>query len=425
MSTDQTHSPASTERPTAVLAFSGGLDTTYCAAWLKEKGTHEIHAVTIQTGGFSADELKVIEERAMRAGADRFVLLDETRRYYERILRYLLYGNVLKNSTYPLSVSAERMAQATALADYVSRTGASTVVHGSTGAGNDQIRFDMTLQILLPGIVIVTPIRDQALSREQEVAWLAARGIAFPAKKATYSINQGLWGTSVGGAETLTSSKALPEEAWPTPITKQGSERITIGFERGEPVWLSGAAFAAGGAKVRFTHPVELIQSLQAVAAPYGIGRDIHVGDTILGIKGRVGFEAAAPMVLIKAHHLLEKHVLNKHQLQWKQHLGDFYGNHLHEGHYLDPVMRNIEAFLADSQKYVTGEVHLTLHPHRFELEGIDSPHDLMSSDFGVYGEANKAWTAEDAKGFTRIYGNATSLHYRVNGATNPYSEDT
>lgn len=414
-------------KPIAILAFSGGLDTTYCASWLKERGEYEIHAVTVQTGGFDATELKGIEERALQAGADRFVLLDETRRYYDRILRYLLYGNVLKNGTYPLSVSAERIAQATALAEYASKTGARCVVHGSTGAGNDQVRFDMILQVLMPGIKILTPIRDQALSRREEVAWLAARGIVFPSEKATYSINQGLWGTSVGGAETLTSSQGLPDSAWPTPVTKDGSERLTITFQKGEPVALSGASFdrtaegASGGAQ-RFEHPVDLVRVLQAMAAPYGIGRDIHVGDTILGIKGRVGFEAAAPILLIKAHHLLEKHVLGKHQLQWKQTLADAYGNHLHEGHYLDPVMRNIEAFLTDTQEMVSGDVHLELHPHRFTLLGIDSPHDLMSSDFGVYGETNRAWTADDAKGFIRLYGNATSLYYRVNGTPNPYS---
>ena len=399
-------------KPILVLAYSGGLDTTYCASLLRETTEYDIHAVAVQTGGFSDPELAQIEARALQAGAHRFTVLDETRRYYERILRYLLYGNVLKNQTYPLSVSAERMAQATALAAYARLHGAEAVAHGSTGAGNDQIRFDMVLQTLLPGVKILTPIRDGAVSRQEELDHLRERGIEFPAQKAVYSINQGLWGTSVGGAETLNSRHPLPEQAWPVPATRTEPVSLHLDFEQGEPTALDGRAF---------DHPVDLVRKLHALAAPYGIGRDIHVGDTILGIKGRVGFEAAAPLILIRAHQLLEKHVLGKFQLAWKQQLGDFYGNHLHEGHYLDPVMRDIEAFLHSTQERVSGRVHLALHPFRFELHGIESPHDLMSSDFGVYGEVNSAWSADDAKGFIRIYGNATALHYRVNGLPNPY----
>ena len=395
-----------------LLAYSGGLDTSYCAVYLAREPGHEVHAVTINTGGFSEEDLQAIRRRALDAGVASFEALEETRRYYDKVVRYLLFGNVLKNDTYPLSVSAERIAQATALAAYARKIGADAVAHGSTGAGNDQVRFDMILQNLLPGVEIITPIRDRQLSREEEIAFLAEHGVTVNAEKAAYSINQGLWGTSVGGRETLQSMGSLPEAAWPVPATETKARSVEITFEKGEPRQLDGQ---------NYSHPVELIRDLQNLAAPYGIGRDIHVGDTILGIKGRVGFEAAAPMILIKAHHLLEKHVLTRSQLNWKDQISLFYGNNLHEGMYLDPVMRNLEAFLLDSQKYVTGKVRVRLHPYRFEAEGIESPHDLMNSGFGTYGEMNRAWTAGDVKGFTRIYGNQNSMYYQINKEENPY----
>lgn len=397
-----------------VLAYSGGLDTSYCALYLSKELGYEVFAVTINTGGFSPEELEQIGQRALQAGVVHFEVLEETQRYYDKVVKYLLFGNVLKNQTYPLSVSAERIAQASALAAYAKKVNAEAVAHGSTGAGNDQIRFDMILQNLLPGIELITPIRDKQLSREQEIAYLQEAGLEFPLAKATYSINQGLWGTSVGGRETLNSRQSLPESAWPVQVTQSEPQALRIRFEKGQPVSLNEQSFA---------HPIQLIKALHALAAPYGIGRDIHVGDTILGIKGRVGFEAAAPLILIKAHHLLEKHVLTKSQLTWKEQIAQFYGNNLHEGLYLDPVMRNMEAFLESSQEKVSGEVFITLFPYRFELEGIESAHDLMSSKFGTYGEMNRAWTADDAKGFIRIYGNQNSMYYQINQEENPYHE--
>ncbi len=388
-----------------VLAFSGGLDTTYCVKFLSEEQGCEVHTLTVNTGGFHAEELAAIEKHAKSLGVASHQTVDETQTYYDRVIRYLIYGNVLKNGTYPLSVSAERMSQALAVANYAKMLHADAVAHGSTGAGNDQVRFDMVLSILMPGVKIITPIRDQRLSREEEISYLKAKGVSMNVEKATYSINKGLWGTSVGGNETLGSLGMLPEEAWPTPVTKSGSEKVVLYFEKGELQKVN---------QKEFTHPVEAIQYLQQLAGPYGIGRDIHVGDTIIGIKGRVGFEAAAPLLIIKAHHSLEKHVLTKWQLNWKEQLGQFYGNWLHEGHYLDPVMRDLEAFLTSTQLHVSGKVHIELHPYRFQILGIEAPYDLMSSKFGKYGEMNLGWTGDDVKGFTKIFGNQTSIYHQV-----------
>ena len=326
--------------------------------------------------------------------------------YYNEVIRYLVYGNVLKNQTYPLSVSAERILQAKSLAEYAKSIGAKAVAHGSTGAGNDQVRFDMIFQTIVPDIEIITPIRDLKLSRAEEIEYLKKHGVSMNFEKAAYSINKGIWGTSVGGKETLTSSDYLPENAWPTQVTETQPKEIKLTFEAGE---------LKGINNTHYDNPVGAIQALQAMAAPYGIGRDIHVGDTIIGIKGRVGFEAAAPLIIIKAHQLLEKHTLTKWQLFWKNQLAEFYGNHLHEGHYLDPVMRNLEEFMTSTQRFVTGEVKVLLQPYRFTLLGISSNHDLMSNKFGSYGEMNKGYTAEDVKGFTRILGNQTSIFHKVN----------
>jgi argininosuccinate synthase len=388
-----------------VLAFSGGLDTSYCVKYLSEEKGYEVHTITVNTGGFDHRELLDIEQRALSLGVASHKTEDETRNYYDKVIRYLIYGNVLKNSTYPLSVSAERMSQALAVAAYAKVMKADAVAHGSTGAGNDQVRFDMILNILAPGIEIITPIRELQLSREEEIRFLQDKGVQFNFEKALYSINKGLWGTSVGGKETLQSMGVLPEEAWPTQVTKQGSETVSLFFERGE--------FTAVNEK-RFEHPTEAIQYLQALAGPYGIGREVHVGDTIIGIKGRVGFEAAAPMLIIKGHHAMEKHVLTKWQLSWKEQLAQFYGHWLHEGQYLDPVMRDIEAFLANTQQHVTGEVQVQLYPYRFQVIGVHSPYDLMSAKFGKYGEMNLGWTGEDVKGFTKIFGNQTAIYQQV-----------
>ncbi|MFN8335938.1 MAG: argininosuccinate synthase [Cyclobacteriaceae bacterium] len=388
-----------------VLAFSGGLDTSYCVKYLSEEKGYEVHTITINTGGFDAAEVKAIEDRAKNLGVASHITVDETKNYYDTVIRFLIYGNVLKNNTYPLSVSAERMSQALATANYAKKMKADAVAHGSTGAGNDQVRFDMILNILVPGIEIITPIRDMKLSREQEIEYLKSKGVVYDFKKAMYSVNKGIWGTSVGGKETLKSLGTLPEEAWPTQVTKTASETVKLSFEKGELKKVNDKAFG---------HPTEAIQYLQSIAGAYGVGRDIHVGDTIIGIKGRVGFEAAAPVVIIKAHHALEKHVLTKWQLSWKDQLAQFYGNWLHEGQYLDPVMRDIEAYLSSSQQHVTGDVTVELHPYRFHVVGIESKYDLMSSKFGKYGEENLGWSGNDVKGFTKIFGNQTAIFHQV-----------
>lgn len=388
-----------------ILAFSGGLDTSYCVKYLGEEKGYEVHTITVNTGGFDDGEIKEIESRARNLGVASHKTVDETKNYYEKVIRYLIYGNVLKNNTYPLSVSAERMSQALAVANYAKELKADAVAHGSTGAGNDQVRFDMILNILVPGIEIITPIRELRLSREEEINFLKSKGVQMNFEKAMYSVNKGIWGTSVGGKETLKSLGMLPEEAWPTQVTKQGSETVRLSFEKGELRKVNDKYFR---------HPTEAIQHLQQLAGPYGIGREIHVGDTIIGIKGRVGFEAAAPMLVIKGHHALEKHVLTKWQLSWKEQLAQFYGNWLHEGQYLDPVMRDIESFLASSQQNVTGDVHIQLYPYRFQLIGIESKYDLMSSKFGKYGEMNLGWTGDDVKGFTKIFGNQTAIYHQV-----------
>jgi argininosuccinate synthase len=390
-----------------VLAYSGGLDTTYCAIYLHRSKGLEVHALTVNTGGFSAEEVSQIASRAKKLGVTSFTCVDVTREYYDSCLRYLIFGNVLKNATYPLSVSAERMLQALAVAKHVLQTGASYVAHGSTGAGNDQVRFDMVFQSMLPGVEILTPIRDMRLSREQEIEFLKMNGVDMNFEKAKYSVNKGLWGTSVGGRETLNSKDYLPEEAWPTPVNKELQPMdIELEFRKGELVSVN---------RKKFDHPVEAIQWLQSVAQPFGVGRDIHVGDTIIGIKGRVGFEAAAPLIIIKAHHLLEKHTLTKWQLYWKDQLSNWYGNWLHEGQMLDPTMRNIEKFLTDTQATVSGKVFVSLQPYRFVVTGIESSHDLMSSQFGSYGEMNQGWSGEDVKGFARIFGNQTSIFHKIN----------
>jgi argininosuccinate synthase len=388
-----------------VLAFSGGLDTSYCVKYLSIELGLEVHTVIVNTGGFSKEELASIEKHAYYLGSVKHTTVETTSDFYNRCVKYLIFGNVLKNNTYPLSVSAERVFQATAIAEYARKENAQYIAHGSTGAGNDQVRFDMIFNILCPDVKIITPIRDKKLSREEEIEFLKQQGVQQDWVKAAYSINKGIWGTSVGGKETLTSDKYLPESAFPTQLTKNNPEEVEIEFVKGEPVGINGQRFATS---------VEAIQKLQEIAAPFAIGRDIHVGDTIIGIKGRVGFEAAAPMVIIKGHHALEKHVLTKWQLYWKEQLANWYGNMLHEGHFLDPLMRNIETFLQDTQSNVTGTVKVYLAPYHFHVVGINSKFDLMSSKFGKYGEMNNAWSGEDVKGFSKIFGNQTMIYHRI-----------
>ena len=387
-----------------VLAYSGGLDTSYCLKTLSQEG-YEVHAVSVNTGGFSAEEITTQEKNAYAMGASTYRSIDALQSFYDKIVKYLIFGNVLKNNTYPLSVSAERIVQAIEIIEYAKSIDAQYIAHGSTGAGNDQVRFDLIFQVLAPSIEIITPIRDKQLSREAEIDYLKSQGINLSWEKAQYSINQGLWGTSVGGSETLTSHQSLPDSAYPSPLKESTPKKIILSFKAGELVALNGKS----------DDTVSLIQQLQAIAKDYAIGRDIHVGDTIIGIKGRVGFEAAAPMIILKAHHLLEKHTQTKWQQFQKEQMANFYGMQLHEGNYLDAVMRNIEAFLESSQKTVNGDVYVTLHPHRFELEGVDSPNDLMNASFGNYGEMNKGWTADDAKGFIKITANAHKIYGSVN----------
>ncbi|MEC8238481.1 MAG: argininosuccinate synthase [Bacteroidota bacterium] len=387
-----------------VLAYSGGLDTSYCVKHLSQQG-YEVHAVSVNTGGFDAEEIDVLSKKAMVLGATSYQSIDAVETFYQKVIRFLVYGNVLKNNTYPLSVSAERIVQAVEIVNYAKSINATHIAHGSTGAGNDQVRFDLIFQTLAPDIEIITPIRDQKLSREDEIQFLKSHGVEMEWTKAQYSVNKGLWGTSVGGKETLTSKDPLPEEAYPSQLINETPKTIALQFTKGQLSGIDGEEMNA----------VLCIQKLETIASAYAIGRDIHVGDTIIGIKGRVGFEAAAPLLIIKAHHLLEKHTLSKWQQQQKEQLSSFYGMHLHEGHYLDPVLRDIEAFMESSQQMVTGTVFVTLHPYRFTLDGIESPHDLMDSSFGSYGEMNLNWTSDDAKGFINVTANATKIYKHVN----------
>ena len=387
-----------------VLAFSGGLDTSFCVPWLiNEKGL-EVHTVIVNTGGFSDDEAKSIEARALQLGASTHTCIDAVDDYYNRGIKYLIFGNVLKNNTYPLSVSSERFFQAMAVLDHVKKVGADFVAHGSTGAGNDQVRFDLVFEVLAPEVQIIAPIRELCLSRQQEIDYLKEKGFDFSWEKSKYSINQGIWGTSVGGVETLKSSGVLPEEAYPSQVTNGGTERVTLGFEKGEPVSLNGEKMP----------PVTLIHRLHKIASKYGIGRDVHVGDTIIGTKGRVAFEAPAPLIIVKAHHLLEKHVLTKQQLYWKDQLSNWYGQLMHEAQYLEPVMRNIETFLDDTQHYVTGEVEIELRPYHFAVLGCSSEYDLMNSKFGEYGEVNKSFSGQDVVGFTKVIANPLKIYYTI-----------
>ncbi len=388
-----------------VLAFSGGLDTSFCAKYLTEECGYELYTAIANTGGFNADDLKLIEEKAYKLGAVKHASLDITGEYYDKSIKYMIFGNVLRNGTYPISVSSERIFQAIAIINYAKEVGAQYVAHGSTGAGNDQVRFDLTFQILAPEIKIITPTRDMTLTREYEIDYLKKHGFEADFKKMEYSINKGLWGTSIGGKETLKSNETLPEEAYPSQMTADGEERLSIDFVEGEIAAINGKPYA---------DKVAAIQEIEAIASKYAIGRDMHIGDTIIGIKGRVGFEAAAPMVIIAAHKMLEKHTLTKWQQYWKDQIGTWYGMFLHEAQYLEPVMRDMEAFLQSSQRNVTGRVLVDLKPYRYVLVGVESDFDLMKSDFGEYGEVNKAWNADDVKGFTKILGNQMKIYHSV-----------
>ncbi len=390
-----------------LLAFSGGLDTSYCAVHLVKDRGFEVVAATINTGGFDMAAVRQLKAKAFSLGVSDYKFIDQTMNFYEQGIKYLIFGNILKNNTYPLSVSAERVFQAMALAHLAVEMKVDAIAHGSTGAGNDQIRFDLIFQTICPSIEIITPIRDLALSREEEITYLQSHGVKGLWEKPLYSINKGLWGTSIGGKETLTSHGVLPEEAFPNQLQNNDYEVVKIKFQNGEPVGLNGSIMT----------PIEVIKRLNERGGKYAIGRDVHVGDTIIGIKGRVGFEAAGPLMLIKGHHLLEKHTLSKQQLFIKDQIAAFYGSLMHEGQYLDPVMRDIEAFLSSSQKNVTGTVEIGLAPYRYELLSIQSDFDLMQSDVAMYGEINKGWSAAEVKGFTKIFSNQTKLYYGLKDA--------
>jgi argininosuccinate synthase len=387
-----------------VLAYSGGLDTSYCLKKFSNDG-FKVHAVSINTGGFSKEELSKIEKNAYKLGASKYVSIDAITKFYEKIIKFLVFGNVLRNNIYPLSVSSERIIQAIEIANYAKINNCDFIAHGSTGAGNDQVRFDMIFQILAPEIKILTPIRDNSISREDEVTYLKNNDINLNWEKAKYSINKGLWGTSIGGDETLTSNQKLPEEAYPSKLKNKKTKKLSIEFLDGEINGING----------RKINKIKAIEMISEICESYCIGRNIHVGDTIVGIKGRVGFEAGGPQLIIKAHHLLEKHTLTKWQLFQKDRISDFYGMLLHEGQYLDPVMRDIESFLTSSQSKVSGSVIITLFPYRFELDGIISKNDLMNSKFGLYGEKNNLWDSDDAKGFIKILSNQNKIYQNIN----------
>ncbi|MDX9919290.1 MAG: argininosuccinate synthase [Paludibacter sp.] len=393
-----------------LLAFSGGLDTSFCAMYLAQEKGYEVHTAVANTGGFSEEDLKVIEDKAYRLGAKSHVALDVTKDYYEKSIKYMVFGNVLRNGTYPISVSSERIFQAIAIINYAKEIDAQYVAHGSTGAGNDQVRFDLTFDVLAPNIKILTPTRDMVLTREYEINYLKEHGFVADFTKMEYSINKGLWGTSIGGKETLKSEQTLPETAYPSQVEKSADETVTISFEKGEITAINGQ---------KNDDKIALINKLEAIASKFGIGRDMHIGDTIIGIKGRVGFEAAAPLLIINAHKMLEKHTLTKWQQYWKDQLGNWYGMFLHEAQYLEPVMRDIEQFLESSQQNVTGTVIVNLRPYNYTLVGVDSPFDLMKTDFGEYGEVNRAWSADDVKGFTKILGNQMKIFYNVQKRNN------
>lgn len=392
-------------KKTLVLAYSGGLDTTFCVKYLSGERDFSVHSVLVDTGGYTDEELQAVEKKAYEMGVEKHKTVRATQTLYDRCIKYLVFGNVLRNNTYPLSVSAERVFQAMAIADYAKEIDADAVAHGSTGAGNDQVRFDMIFNIMIPDVEIITPIRDLKLSREAEIEYLKNHGVELDWGKTKYSINQGIWGTSIGGKETLTSSGHLPEEAFPSQLKEMETRDITLDFDKGE---------LKGIDDIHFENPVDAIRALTKIASAYAIGRDIHVGDTIIGIKGRVGFEAAAPMIIIKSHHTLEKHVLTKWQQYWKEQMGVWYGMLVHEGQFLEPVLRNIEKFLVDTQEHVTGSVFVRLQPYRFTVLGIESTYDLMSTEFAAYGEMHTGWSGEDVVGFSKILSNQLKIYNKV-----------
>lgn len=388
-----------------VVAFSGGLDTSYTVMKLSREGW-EVYAACANTGGFSPEQLKRNEENAYKLGAVKYVTLDVTREYYAKSLKYMIFGNVLRNNCYPISVSSERIFQAIAIARYANEIGADAIAHGSTGAGNDQIRFDMTFQVLAPKVEIITLTRDKELTRKEEVDYLNAHGFFADFTKLKYSYNVGIWGTSICGGELLDPAQGLPECAYLKHVTAEEPEaELRITFKRGEIDAVNGE---------HFEDKVKAIQKIEEIGASYAIGRDCNVGDTIIGIKGRVGFEAAAPKIIIEAHRLLEKSTLSKWQQYWKDQIANWYGMFLHESEYLEPVMPDMEAFLTSSQRHVNGTAILKLRPFTLQTVGVDSDDDLTKSKLGEYGEMNHGWTADDAKGFIKILSTPLKVYYGI-----------
>jgi len=387
-----------------VLAYSGGLDTSFSCIYLKEELGYEVHAVAVNTGGFSDEDLKAMEQRAFQFGVASFKAIDARQELYDSCLKFLIFGNVLRNQCYPLSVSAERFVQAKSIMRHCNAIEASAVAHGSTGAGNDQVRFDIVFSVLGNNLKIITPIRDLTISREDEVVYLKKHGFDWTATKAEYSINKGIWGTSIGGKETTKSKDPLPAQEYPSQLQSETPQIIEITFESGEPIALNGESMDS----------VSIIEKLNEIGSQYAIGRDIHVGDTIMGIKGRVAFEAPAAKMLIESHRLLEKHTLTRHQYSIKNQLSETYGALLHEANFLDPVMQDIEALFESTQRNVSGKVGLKLLPYRFELQGVESNMDLMASKSGTYGEVNRAWTGNEAKGFIKIMSNQAKIYHAL-----------
>lgn len=389
---------------TIVLAYSGGLDTSYCLKKLSTEG-FSVHALLINTGGFSKSDLNKIEKQAKKLGASRFISIDAKEEFYNKIIKFLIFGNVLKNNSYPLSVSSERIIQAIEIMNYSKKHNINNIAHGSTGAGNDQVRFDSIFQTLNPNIKIITPIRDNNISRKKEISYLKSVGINLTWNKSRYSINKGIWGTTIGGDETLTSNKPLPDKAFTKKLLEKRNKLIDLKFFKGELIGINN----------KVSNPIELINYLEQISSKYAIGRDIHVGDTVIGIKGRVGFEAAAAKIIIKSHELLEKHTMSKWQIFQKESISKLYGMLIHEGQYFDPVIKDIEAYFEKSQRYVTGNVFVELSPYNFRLNGIKSDHDLMNHNLGVYGEENTNWSPDDIKGFIKISSNSSKIFKQIN----------
>ena len=389
---------------TIVLAYSGGLDTSYCLKKLSTEG-FSVHALLINTGGFSKSDLNKIEKQAKKLGASRFISIDAKEEFYNKIIKFLIFGNVLKNNSYPLSVSSERIIQAIEIMNYSKKHNINNIAHGSTGAGNDQVRFDSIFQTLNPNIKIITPIRDNNISRKKEISYLKSVGINLTWNKSRYSINKGIWGTTIGGDETLTSNKPLPDKAFTKKLLEKRNKLIDLKFFKGELIAINN----------KVSNPIELINYLEQISSKYAIGRDIHVGDTIIGIKGRVGFEAAAAKIIIKSHELLEKHTMSKWQIFQKESISKLYGMLIHEGQYFDPVIKDIESYFEKSQRYVTGNVFVELSPYNFRLNGIKSDHDLMNHNLGVYGEENTNWSSDDIKGFIKISSNSSKIFKQIN----------